>query len=694
MTENPPKKEPLLFFNYHEFLTPNDNPFNQDSNGEASLVINHFPNVYTPQDSLTYANTRIIRIPRAYEGIKYSDIIPQFSVYAPGTEPAALLNESNFSFDPIGTYDGNAFGPTSLTPLVPDLLQREELETIVTTVNQYLYDSFNPYDWRNAVESSLEFLTAGFYSRIISKYLYTSYSRQKLHHIDWLKLIDPRLSGFLSLDFQIPKPTTTEVSHSDKIEETTTSEHQPSPVIHYHNQSHKNSSNYHVYMGSLYRPKVMNGVFAVYKPSGKSSSQFIGDLQEIFTNSGVFEEDLKKAKNKAYEDLKTNARWSQQKIQKRVRDLKVKIGHGGTLDPLASGILVVGVGLGTKKLQYYLSECNKTYETKALLGISTTTGDSEGEILTHNPVSHITKEMIKETAPKFIGNLKQTPPIFSALKVNGKPLYEYAREGIPLPKAIKIRDIKVFDIKVHEEDSLSVDHAFEKLQSELGEDGKPKENGLANNPTLNDSPLYFSTEYLTKAEAEGLPTTVEKPKILTEESELPDKLPLLHFTADVSSGTYIRSLISDFGRALQSSAYMVELIRVRQSEWELGKNVFKIEDFKERDERIWGPVLKRVLDNGGETNVAEVFKEVEEKVLPVIEKEKEIIAKLAEEKNEKPVIQEARDLLSKLEEGKKEGKSEDSEENVQEKETEDSSAEKSALQPEIPKKRGIDEIDN
>ncbi|KAK6462945.1 pseudouridine synthase [Scheffersomyces coipomensis] len=376
----------------------------------------------------------------------------------------------------------------------------------------------------------------------------------------------------------------------------------------------------------------MNGVFAIYKPSGKSSTQFISDVQDIFTKSKVFEDDLSKAKNKMRFDLGTNKRMSKERIDKKARNLKVKIGHGGTLDPMASGILVVGVGLGTKKLQYYLSECEKTYETKALLGISTTTGDAEGEIITQNPIDHITKEMVNETAKKFVGDLKQTPPIFSALKVDGKPLYEYAREGIPLPRAIKVRDIKVSDIKVEQDDLLSTDHEFTKLESQLDKNGLPKEHGLANNPTLNDSPLYFSKQYLEKVEKENLSNEEIKPKVFKEGESLPVKLPLLHFTSAVSSGTYIRSLISDFGRALGSSAYMVELIRVQQSEWELGKNVFSLEDFTNKDERIWGPVLKRVLDDGGkESNVAELFKETSEQIQPLIEKEKEILAKVSED---------------------------------------------------------------
>ncbi|KAI5956555.1 PUS4 [Candida jiufengensis] len=350
----------------------------------------------------------------------------------------------------------------------------------------------------------------------------------------------------------------------------------------------------------------MNGVFAIYKPSGISSANFINDIQDLFTNSRKFASDLKAARDKVYYDLSRDKKW-QKRARKKADSTKVKIGHGGTLDPLASGVLVVGVGSGTKKLQYYLAECQKTYETKALLGISTTTGDSEGEIITKNETEHITPELVIEATKKFIGDIKQTPPIFSALKVNGKPLYEYAREGLPLPKGIKVRDVKVHDISVVLDDLLTKDHEFTKLESQLDENGVPKEHGLMNNPTLNDSPLYFSRQYLEKSDK----SKVNNPRILADGEELPEKLPLIHFISDVSSGTYIRSLISDIGRALESSAYMVELIRSKQSEWELNKNVFKFEDFK-KDENIWGPVLQKVLKNGGENiNLAEELDEAE-----------------------------------------------------------------------------------
>ena len=207
------------------------------------------------------------------------------------------------------------------------------------------------------------------------------------------------------------------------------------------------------------------------------------------------------------------------------------------------------------------------------------------------------------------------------MKVNGKPLYEYAREGLPLPTSIKVRDVTVNDIKVIEEDSLKTDHEFVKLQSELDENGVPKEHGLMNNPTLNDSPLYFSSQYLERAEKENLPKEVGKARLLPDGESLPEKLPMIHFVSDVSSGTYIRSLISDIGRAMESSAYMVELIRVKQSEWKLDQNVFKIEDF-DRDEKVWGPVLKKVFDEGGD-KIIDLQKEFEEMTKQVEQEEKE-----------------------------------------------------------------------
>lgn len=375
-----------------------------------------------------------------------------------------------------------------------------------------------------------------------------------------------------------------------------------------------------------YLTQNMNGIFAIDKPLGVTSSKFLLDLQELFTKSPVFEQHIQAFRDDRRAALLTDKKWKKEQIEKRVAKLKVKIGHGGTLDPLASGILVVGVGTGTKQLSHYLGECDKTYETKALLGISTTTGDSEGDILSKNKVDHITRESVDEACAKFVGNIKQMPPIFSALKMNGKPLYEYAREGIPLPMAIKSREVKINSLTVLD-DTMQLDHEFAKLETGLNSE---EQRTLSHNETLTKTPLYFSEQYL----ANGGSDLVGPPKNLGDGEELPEKLPLLHFVTSVSSGTYIRSLVGDIGRALESSAYMVELRRTQQSNWEIGKNVFEWKDFAENDHRVWGPVLASVLELGHEVDVVSELTTMKTKMASVLQDENERLAKHALEDGE------------------------------------------------------------
>lgn len=359
----------------------------------------------------------------------------------------------------------------------------------------------------------------------------------------------------------------------------------------------------------------MNGILAISKPQGITSSKFIAQLQHIFTDSPVFAKQLADIRGSKMQAIQETSGKKASRRQMR-KHTKVKMGHGGTLDPLATGVLVVGVGNGTKKLQNYLSGTVKTYEAEALFGASTTSGDVEGEVLTKNASSHITKQDLDKIPEKFIGHLKQTPPIFAALKMDGKPLYEYARQNLPLPRPIEPREVQIYDLKI-EDDSLTKDHDYEFIKSTEveGDDGEITiEEALSKNPTLNDNKLYFSKEYSEKQGNAEESFEIEKPKPSDGSEKVENhKAPLLHFTASVSSGTYIRSLISDIGKVVQSSAYMVKLIRLQQAEWELEKNVFKLEDFTERDPEVWGPVLKQVFDKGGEEikNLSELFAEAE-----------------------------------------------------------------------------------
>lgn len=123
-----------------------------------------------------------------------------------------------------------------------------------------------------------------------------------------------------------------------------------------------------------------------------------------------------------------------------------KIGHTGTLDPDAEGVLPVCIGRATKVCDI-LTDKDKVYEAVMLLGVETDTQDTSGEILKELPVT-VSEECVKETILSFIGDYAQVPPMYSALKVNGKKLYELAREGKTVER--KARNVQIFSIEILE----------------------------------------------------------------------------------------------------------------------------------------------------------------------------------------------------------------------------------------------------
>ena len=122
-----------------------------------------------------------------------------------------------------------------------------------------------------------------------------------------------------------------------------------------------------------------------------------------------------------------------------------KVGHTGTLDPLATGVLVICMGKSLKLVEM-LTNHDKEYIAKVKLGIETDTLDVTGNVINEKEVPNLTKEDIEKVLSEFLGHIKQQVPIFSAIKVNGKKLYEYARNGeeVELP----IRDIEIYDLKL------------------------------------------------------------------------------------------------------------------------------------------------------------------------------------------------------------------------------------------------------
>lgn len=105
-----------------------------------------------------------------------------------------------------------------------------------------------------------------------------------------------------------------------------------------------------------------------------------------------------------------------------------KIGHGGTLDPDVTGVLPVAVGKSTRVIEY-MTEAGKVYEGEITIGFSTTTEDASGDVVATTPVLDLSEELVDAAMATFVGTITQTPPMYSAVKVNGRKLYEYARAG-------------------------------------------------------------------------------------------------------------------------------------------------------------------------------------------------------------------------------------------------------------------------
>jgi tRNA pseudouridine55 synthase len=134
-----------------------------------------------------------------------------------------------------------------------------------------------------------------------------------------------------------------------------------------------------------------------------------------------------------------------------------KIGHAGTLDPNASGLLIVGIESGTKKLNTYL-KLDKHYEATIQLGIKTDTGDCIGTTIDTKPIVPFTKDDLLRACKKIIGTHTVAAPRYSALKYKGKPLYVYARRGIIVPE--KIREMTVYNAKILSYSDTTITIAF------------------------------------------------------------------------------------------------------------------------------------------------------------------------------------------------------------------------------------------
>lgn len=354
--------------------------------------------------------------------------------------------------------------------------------------------------------------------------------------------------------------------------------------------------------GSL-ASRPLNGIFAIDKPSGRSSMSLLEDLKLLFAFSPLFRNPNGSIPmghgGKAWQPKEN---WSK-KYKKS--SAPPKVGQGGTLDPLASGVLVIGIGNGTKQLQSYL-DCAKTYNSVGLLGSSTTSYDNQDPIMTRTEHSHVTPELIKDMLPYFTGPLLQYPPLYSAVKMEGKKLLEYARNNIPLPRPIEAREIEVSKLELL--DWFTPDqHQFKAPETELPEEekkllGRVKEM-VGQKEGQGDTIVHIDDkkvkEQTQQQQAEIVEVKVEQPQQQEEQSEVKEEQSeqtgeqadeskaqpeqtaeqssststtstapsAFRLGMTVSSGTYVRSIIHDVGLACSSSAHVVELRRTRQGEW-------------------------------------------------------------------------------------------------------------------------------
>lgn len=160
----------------------------------------------------------------------------------------------------------------------------------------------------------------------------------------------------------------------------------------------------------------MDGIIIVNKPKGYTSHDVVNKIRKIYNTK--------------------------------------KVGHTGTLDPNATGVLPILIGRATK-LSEYLIDHDKTYVAIIKLGEKRDTGDSEGKVIQTQDVKEPSKESVKEVLNSFLGKQLQTPPMYSAIKVGGKKLYEYAREGVSVE--IPKREIEIYNIELNNIKGLEIE---------------------------------------------------------------------------------------------------------------------------------------------------------------------------------------------------------------------------------------------
>lgn len=388
-----------------------------------------------------------------------------------------------------------------------------------------------------------------------------------------------------------------------------------------------------------------------------SSAQVIRDCKTYFNPSQLFKPVIEQYKAERAQENRKGKRTRTSR-----RPIEVKIGHGGTLDPMATGVLILGFGRGTKALNTFLG-CTKTYETVVVFGASSDSYDRCGHLLKKRPYDHITREKVEEALEPFRGTYQQMPPLFSALKMNGKPLYEYAREGKPIPRKIETREVTVSNLEIlewydpgthsHHWPTTEATAAEKQYAEQLWRIEKQQAEGKNLSPEEEEADsqaLAAHNDLKRKFEEKQDDLVVDrqskkqknKPqKEMTEEDvptspvmsgalgELPLKgkgsdlippvtpgtpppwkdkgPPAVKIRMSVTSGFYVRSFAHDLGEKLESGGMMAELVRLKQGDFELGSpNCLEYTELA-KGESVWGPQVQSLLDRWNASHVEKEY---------------------------------------------------------------------------------------
>ncbi|MBQ2451940.1 MAG: tRNA pseudouridine(55) synthase TruB [Bacteroidales bacterium] len=230
------------------------------------------------------------------------------------------------------------------------------------------------------------------------------------------------------------------------------------------------------------------------------------------------------------------------------RKKNLKVGHAGTLDPLASGVLLVCIGAATKRAEEFQRH-DKEYESDFVLGATTASYDLEKEIDAHFPYEHITREACENLLPSFLGEQDQVAPLFSAKSIDGVRAYELARKafqrGEPIDDSLlRAAKIRIHDLALLDFGSYCADGAE---GADVGADAG-------------------SAGAVRAGAVHGASS-----RIHIADSRAANGLPFVRLRIGCSKGTYIRSLARDFGEGLQSGAFISRLKRTASGS-------FRIED--------------------------------------------------------------------------------------------------------------------